>query len=491
MGDFFAVMTWPLVLCLALGAVSTFLGERMLERRTVFLDLALAQVAGLGAVWGVMLGWSIDTSPWVIRSFAAGFVAVVAAGFTGLQGRDESVSKEALGGGLYALAAGGTLLISTSLHHGAQEVRDLLTGKLLFVRPRNILGGAALFAAVGAFVHRFRARMAPAVTRNKKGTRATVSEPSQGWMFAFYAAVGLTVSYAVGLVGVLLVFAYLLLPAATGALLSRGKATLRYGWLATLTGTTLGLAWAYAADLPPEPAVTVSLGVQLVAAAVTRHLASGRDRIGGLVAVLASVAFVAMLLAWTFQLRAREETFDPAEVTAPSGTQTALVDRLEREPQLWSQQRARVVGMLAGNDPTVRSRLLRMIAARADASLLDEVHTLLSDDDDLVRDSALQCVRTLALPASVPALVAAAEQETDEYLRADLGVALLELGSPKGLLPLLEVMELGRTEYARRAAFEGLRKHRPGVDDDAYDSAADEPGRAAAVQALRAGLALD
>ena len=63
MDAFFTAMLWPLALCLVLAALCTYLGLQLLARKAVFADLALAQVAALGSVWGVLLGWSVDEDP--------------------------------------------------------------------------------------------------------------------------------------------------------------------------------------------------------------------------------------------------------------------------------------------------------------------------------------------------------------------------------------------------------------------------------------------
>jgi len=487
---FFAALTWPLALCLVLGVLLTYLGAQVLERRAVFADLAVAQVAGLGAVWGLLLGWSIDTSPWAIRAFALGFTVLAAAILAGQRSFEQDLSREALAGALYALSAAATVLIGASLHHGPEEVRDLLAGKALFARPSGVLSAAVLFAPVGFLVHRFEARMRPARARDKQGRRAVAAPHGAQWDFAFYAALGLAVSYAVPLVGVLLVFSYLLLPAATAALVARaGPGRLRAGWLACAAGTLLGLWLAYASDLPPEPSVALCLGLQFVAALVARYMLDARDRLGASLAVLSCAALVAMLLAWSFQLRAREQAIDPTAPDAPSGARTALVDRLSMEPGLWDSERAAISALLAGDDPEIRARLLDLIAARGEGSLLEHVHALLGDPDDLVRDSALNCVRALARPESVPVLVAASAEERDDYLEVDIGETLLALGSAHGLAVLLNVMESGESELARAEAFEQLTRHWPAAPRDlVYDPASEAPARKAEVAALRAAL---
>jgi zinc/manganese transport system permease protein len=472
---FFTAMLWPLALCLVLAALCTYLGLQLLARKAVFADLALAQVAALGSVWGVLLGWSVDEDPWSLRGFAFAFAIVGAAILAGARSKD--LPREAIAGALYATAAGGTLLVGTSLHHGIEEVRDLLAGTTLFVTPGTVAALAALFTAIGAFLHASRARWTAA-------PRASVSAL---WDFTFYAALGLAVSLAAPLVGVLLVFAYLLLPAAAGTLLTRGPAgRLRAAWGCAAVATALGFVLSYGANLPLEATLVVCLGATLGAAATLRYLKGTGDRLGASIGVLGGTTVVVLMLALSFEMRPTEEAIDLTAADAPSGARLALVDRLASEPDLWERERATLEALLTQGDPEVRSRLLELIADREDLSWLERVHGLLLDPDDFVRESALFCVRDLGRAESADALATAAEAEQDEFLHVELADALLQLGDGRGAVHLLDLMEGGRGEGARREAARRLGAREP-IELD-YDPAAGEEQRATAVAALRRRL---
>jgi len=473
--DFFAALLWPLALCLLLAGLHTYLGFQVLARRVIFADLALAQIAGLGAVWGVMLGWSADGSPWSVHLFALAFTLAGAALLAGL-GTIE-LPREALAAASYAVAAAGTILVGSNLHHGPEEVRDLLAGTAIWVRPDAVLATAALYAFVGAFLFKFSTKLrAPSRGR-----------PPVLWQFAFYAALGLAVGHAVPLVGVLLVFAYLLLPAATGTLLAGAPAgRLRAGWISAGLATVVGVGLSYARDLPLEPTVVLSLGAAFGVAAAFRYLAASRDRLGASVGVMGGIALVVLALAWSFQLRQREEPLDLTVRDAPAGARRALVERLESEPELWERERATLDALLTDGDPELRARLLELIAERGDLSRLDRAHELLTDPDDLVREGALRCVRELDQPASLEPLAAAAAVEEDEFLQTEFADALLARGDARGTALLLGLMEHGSAEGARREAFRRLGAHES--IELPYDPGAAKGQRATEVAALRRRL---
>ena len=494
MQAFGAAMGWPLALCLILGLALARLGEEVLDRRAVFADLAVAQSAGLGALWGALLGWTVDDHPWSIRLFAL-FFALLAAALLASQRRFERrLSREALAGSLYAFSAAAATLVAAGLHHGAEEARDLLTGKTLFVRPVEVASAAGVLGLVGLALTRLaRHRPAPA-RRARQGQAASREADANAAIrplasdFAFWALLGVAASYAVPLVGVLLVFGFLLLPPAIGAMLAddlrRRRVTAR---VAAATGSVLGCLFAYARDLPLEPTVVLCLGLQLVAVVIVGYLRSSPDRLGASIGVAGTLAVATGLLAWTLQIRADEEAFDPVTEPLPPGLQSALVDRLAREPELWVERRAEVEALLAGADPGVRCRVLDAIASRRDASFLPQVHARLTDPDDLVRESAIDAARAIGDSSSAAPLHGAARVERDDFLRLALGEALLGLDRPAGLELLLDVMETAAVELPRREAFELLAGAWPGgpLAADAFEAGADPAARAASVAELR------
>src|SRR5204862_6653618 len=103
------------------------------SRKVIFVDLALAQIAGLGAVCGALLGWDLHEDPWAIRAFSLAFTFLGATVFTLTRTRDERVPHEALIGITYAVSLGAMILAASQLAHGAEEAEELTTGSILWV----------------------------------------------------------------------------------------------------------------------------------------------------------------------------------------------------------------------------------------------------------------------------------------------------------------------------------------------------------------------
>lgn len=144
-------MTYPFLACLILTGIHVYLGIHVIERKVIFVDLALATIAALGTVCGVLLGWDIHHDVWQIKAFSLAFTIIGAAVFSLARMRHERIPHEAIIGITYAVALAAVILGSAKLPHGAEEVRELQAGSILWVSGETIFVTALLYAAIGLF----------------------------------------------------------------------------------------------------------------------------------------------------------------------------------------------------------------------------------------------------------------------------------------------------------------------------------------------------
>lgn len=225
------------------------LGIRVLQRGIVFIDLAIAQIAGLGVLVAATLGW--DTQGWAAQAAAAGAALLGALGLTWTERRWPDV-QEALIGVAFVIASCIGLLLLASNPHGGEHLKDLLVGQILWVTPGQLGAMALLTAAL---------LLAAAVARGRgRDGRA-----------GFYLLFALAVTGSVQLVGVYLVFASLILP----ALATRGWAGGTRLAVALALGAaayTLGLLLSALLDLPSGAVIVLAMaGLAAGAAALGPH----------------------------------------------------------------------------------------------------------------------------------------------------------------------------------------------------------------------------
>ncbi|MBK6614711.1 metal ABC transporter permease [Ottowia sp.] len=246
-----ALLLPPLAAGLLALASHLPLGRQVLRRGIVFIDLAIAQVAGLGVLAAAL---ALHDAPPLATALAAAGAALAGAGAVALLGRWWPARHEALIGLLYVGAASLAVLLVSHDPHGAHKLAALLSGDVLWATWPALL---PLLAATVLFLLAWRAR--PALLEGA----------------AFYPAFALLVSLTLPLLGLYLVFATLIVPALVAAqACARG---LRAGAAAGLAGYVLGLLASWRWDLPSGPAVVLAL----VACGAAALLLAARGRAAG------------------------------------------------------------------------------------------------------------------------------------------------------------------------------------------------------------------
>lgn len=246
----------PALACAALVAIHAYFGLHVLERNVIFVDLALAQVAALGATAAFLLGH--PPQGLAAHAYALGFTVAAAALLASTRAWSGRIPQEAQIGVVYVVAAAASLLLVDRAPQGAEHIRQILTGNILTVGWSELAWAIALYAAVGLAY--------PWIARALK--------PS-GWIseFAFYAAFGVVVTSSVALAGVLLVFAFLIIPAAIGVLHAKRFASqLAIAWIAGTAAAFVGLAISYASDLSTGATLVCTYGAALAIAGIARGL---------------------------------------------------------------------------------------------------------------------------------------------------------------------------------------------------------------------------
>jgi zinc/manganese transport system permease protein len=247
----------PFVACLLLTAIHVYLGLHVLARGVIFVDLALAQVAALGVTIAFLAGHAIQSGAayWYALVFTLGGAALFAVSRT----RRTPVPQEAIIGIVYAVSAAAAVLVVDRAPQGGEHIRQILVGSILTITPAEVGTLALLYAPIG-LVHWLVRRPLLDISFDPDGAGARRAVPA--WDFVFYASFGVVVTSSVRLAGVLLVFAYLVVPATAAAALARSaRGRLLVGWALGALVSVGGLAASWTWDLPTGATVVVTFGV--------------------------------------------------------------------------------------------------------------------------------------------------------------------------------------------------------------------------------------
>ncbi len=261
MNDAILLMWKPLLACLVLTGIHAYLGIHVIERKVIFVDLALAQIAALGATVAFLFGHDLHGPSTYWFSLAATFAGAIIFSLTRM--RRERIPQEAVIGIVYAVSAAAAILILSRTAEGDEHIRYLLVGNILLVTLPEIIKMAVLYGLVGLLHWRLRKEFTLISTSPEEAYAKGI--PVKKFDLLFYLTFGLVVTSSVRIAGVLLVFSFLIVPAVAATLFFQNfSSRLLMGWAVGFAASLLGVLLSYYFDLPTGATVVCSFGGLLV-----------------------------------------------------------------------------------------------------------------------------------------------------------------------------------------------------------------------------------
>jgi zinc/manganese transport system permease protein len=227
------------------------LGQEVLKRGIIFLDLAVAQIAGLGVIAAAAFGW--DASGWQIQLIAVSAALAGAVFLYWCEKRWPDV-QEAIIGSVFVLAACAGIVLLSSNPHGGEALKELLAGQILWIGYAQLVPLAGISALVLVI---------------------WFASTNARHPFLFYGLFAIAVTASVQFVGVYLVFASLILPAL--AVRNQGRYSIAIGLVTGTIGYASGLLLSALLDWPSGASIVWTLAV----VAVVVSGLSGPDRPAG------------------------------------------------------------------------------------------------------------------------------------------------------------------------------------------------------------------
>ncbi len=267
MADAIQFLTIAFLTAIVLTGIHVYLGLHVLSRNVVFVDLALAQISALGATVAFMLGHLPQST--AAYGYALAFTLAGAVLLSLSRHWSGRLTQEAVIGVIYVVSAAAAFLLIDKAPQGAEHIKQLLVGSILTADGADLVRLAALYAAIAAFHWFFRKRF---LLLTLDPARAKAQGLNVGWWdFAFYATFGVVVTSSVAIAGVLLVFSFLIIPAAIGMIYGSSIARKLYiGWAAGVLASAVGLVASYGWDLPTGATMVCAFGFTLALAGLIR-----------------------------------------------------------------------------------------------------------------------------------------------------------------------------------------------------------------------------
>ncbi len=228
-----SILLPALIAGLLVTATHVPLGVQVLARGIVFIDLAIAQIAGCGVLLADRMGFEAEGLAVQVSALLAALAGALLLTWTERVWPDV---QEAVIGVVFVLGATGSVLLLASNAHGSEHLRELLVGQILWAQPARLAWAAVIYAGILATWFTARERIG---------------------RVGFYVLFALAVTISVQLVGLYLVFATLIVPPLATRAMGRGR--LAAAWAIGAAGYTLGLVVATGLDWPPGPVIVWAL----------------------------------------------------------------------------------------------------------------------------------------------------------------------------------------------------------------------------------------
>jgi len=263
MNEFMNFFVIQIILIAVVLSVHTYLGLHIIRRGIIFSDLSLDQLAAFGVIAGVAAGVEGGTTPSYFLSLVAVIIGSIL--LTYVKPANDRVPREAVIGIIYCLALVASLLVADKISGGASYVTQTMSGCMLWVTWPLVWTTVIVYILLSILHYVFREKIIAITEGNGTNKNEHV------WDLMFFTTQGIITVLIVPIAGILLAYAFLMIPAAIALLFTRdwGR-SICIGWGIGFVACIIGLMMSYFLRLPYGPSLVMSLGAFFVAALVIR-----------------------------------------------------------------------------------------------------------------------------------------------------------------------------------------------------------------------------
>ncbi len=248
----------PITACILLAGILSYFGNHILSRGIIFIDIALAQIAALGTMIGLLLGFAEESLSVQIISYA--FTLAIISLFALTKFRKQVIPQEAIIGIIYCLGLGLAMLLAERIPGGSNFITKTITGNILWITWKNVLSCFILFAVI-AVIHLFFQKSFIQISSSNDGLPFP---PGKTRLFEllFYITFGIVIVKAVPVGGIFLIFILLIAPTATATLFTqKWRARFIWSWIIGILGSFSGIYISYKLNISNGPAIVCLLGL--------------------------------------------------------------------------------------------------------------------------------------------------------------------------------------------------------------------------------------
>jgi zinc/manganese transport system permease protein len=257
------LMIPPITAALLILAIHAYLGLHVIAREVIFVDLAFAQIAAMGATAALLFGFDHGTPQSLVFSLVFTLLGALVFSFTRME--KSAVPQEAIIGITFVVASAAVILLAGFTAEGTEHLQETMTGTLIWVDWATIRTLAIVYAVAGVFHFALRKNFLAVSFAPELAQRVRF------WDFLFYASFGFVISFSVEIAGVLMVFSTLVIPAVVAFLFThRLGLALVIAWIAGAIAIVGGIGASFIWDVATGPLLVCSFGLVLALAGIVR-----------------------------------------------------------------------------------------------------------------------------------------------------------------------------------------------------------------------------
>jgi zinc/manganese transport system permease protein len=250
----------PIAACVLLAGILSYFGNHILSRGIIFIDIAVAQIAALGTMIGLLLGFSQESHLVELSSYI--FTIIVISAFALTKFQKQRISQEAIIGIIYCLGLGLALLLAEKIPGSSNYITKTITGNILWVSWAQVLNCFLLFASIGIIHFLFRKEFTKISSTPTNSALPYSLKKVRVYELIFYITFGIVIVKSVPIAGIFLVFILLIAPTAAISLFTNNwKKRFIGSWIIGFAGSMAGVYLSYTLNISNGPTIVCLLGI--------------------------------------------------------------------------------------------------------------------------------------------------------------------------------------------------------------------------------------
>jgi zinc/manganese transport system permease protein len=248
----------PITVSILLAGILSYFGNHILSRGIIFIDIAIAQIAALGTMIGLLLGFAEESL--IVQLISYLFTIIIIAFFALAKFKNQVIPQEAIIGIIYCIGLGLAMLLAERIPGGSNFISKTITGNLLWVTWNKVLYCLLIFLIIG-IIHLIFWKSFIRISNTKNGLPFGLWK-TRAYELIFYVTFSIIIVKAVPIGGVFLVFTLLIAPTAAATIFTQDwKKRFILSWIIGILGSVSGMYISYTLNISNAPAIVTLLGV--------------------------------------------------------------------------------------------------------------------------------------------------------------------------------------------------------------------------------------